>query len=216
MFDVLSNAALLVHMASLLYVIAFIIRDQLMLRVLVLVATAMYIGYYYYVPTEPLWDAIVWSAILGVANAWVMVGLVLQRTTFRMSDEEKRLLAVFDTLSPGEFRKLLKITEWNTADDEVELIRENHSVDNLYCVLEGDITIAKQGREFSLEPVAFVGEVAFFNRVNASATVRLNKGARYVSWFSKSLRELQTSEPGIRIALYERLNRDMANKVAAS
>ncbi len=216
MFEVLGSAAMLVHMASLLYVIAFIIRDQLTLRILVLVATAMYIGYYYFVPATPLWDAIAWSTILGLANVWVMIGIILERTTFRMSEQEKRLFAVFDTLSPGEFRKLLKITEWHKPTASTELTREGENVNRLMCVMDGEIEVFKQERRFQLNPIAFIGEVAFFRQIPATATTQVGPQSIYVSWPSAALRDLQANYPGIRIAMYERLNRDMADKVAAS
>ncbi len=216
MFEVLGSAAMLVHMASLLYVIAFIIRDQLMLRILVLVATALYIGYYYFVPATPLWDAIAWSAVLGLANVWVMVGIILERTTYRMNNEEKRLFGVFDTLSPGEFRKLLKITQWHKSTASTELTQEGKEVDRLICVMDGEIEVLKQQRRFQLSPVAFIGEVAFFRQIPATATTQVGPGSLYVSWPSAALRDLQANYPGIRIAMYERLNRDMADKVAAS
>lgn len=216
MSEIITSGAILVHIASLLYVIAFIIRDQLLLRILVLVATVLYIVYYYLVPNLPLWDAIIWSIILGIANIWVMVGLILERTTFNLTEREKALFMVFENLSPGEFRKLLKISQWQSATHHTTIITENEPVDHLYLMLEGQAEITKQERCFALSAPVFFGEVAFFKEIKASATVKILQGAQYVRWKHEPLRSLQTKNPSIRIAFYERLNSDMANKVAAS
>ena len=96
------NASLLVHLASFLYVIAFIVRNQLVLRSLVLLATVMYIIYYFIVPAVPLWDAIGWSIILGAANIYIIIQLILERTAFRLTEKEKALYRVFETINPGE------------------------------------------------------------------------------------------------------------------
>ena len=211
---ILNNAAVLVHMASLLYVIAFLVRDQLMLRILVLIATLLYIGYYYFVPEIPLWDAIFWSLVLGAANLYVTVQILLQRTTFNMTGAEKRLCERFDTMTPGEFRRMLKIAHWDHR--EATLTQENEPVDRLYYVLSGTVDVEKQGRSFTLEAGVFIGEVAYFLKRDASATVKLFGIPNYVYWERDELQKLEQKNPGIRVALHSLLNTDMAAKVAVS
>ncbi|MEM7194085.1 MAG: cyclic nucleotide-binding domain-containing protein [Pseudomonadota bacterium] len=212
----LTSAVVLIHIASLLYVVAFAVSDQLLLRGLVLVATILYILYYYFVPDQPLWEPIIWSLILGAANLWVTVKIVLERTTFNLSDDEKRLYDVFSTLSPGEFRKLLGVTTWNTVQDNIVLTEEDKPVERLFYILDGTTVVSKQNREFPLDPGIFIGEVAFFLNQNASATTTLQTGGNYVYWESDTFKQLQKKNPGIRVAIYELLNRDMATKVSAS
>lgn len=211
---ILNNAAILVHMASLLYVIAFLVRDQLMLRILVLIATALYIGYYYFVPEIPLWDAIFWSLVLGAANLFVTVRILLQRTTFNMTGAEKRLCDRFNTMTPGEFRRMLNIAHWDHRD--ATLTTENEPVDRLYYVLGGTVDVEKQGRTFTLPEGVFIGEVAYFLKGNASATVKVSGAPNYVYWERSELQKLEKKNSGIRIALHSLLNTDMAAKVAVS
>jgi len=211
---IFENAAFLVHMASLLYVIAFLVRDQLLLRFLVLVATVLYIGYYYFVPEEPLWDAIIWSLILGAANLFVTIRILLERTTFNMTDTEKRLCESFHTMTPGEFRRLLKVAHW--GNEQAVLTKEEAAVDRLYYVLNGTISVDKKGREFNLPEGVFIGEVAYFLKGNASATVTVSGVPNYVYWERSELQKLERNNPGIRIALQSLMNTDMANKVAVS
>ncbi len=201
-------------MASLLYVIAFLVRDQLMLRILVLIATLLYIGYYYFVPEIPLWDAIFWSLVLGAANLYVTVRILLQRTTFNMTGAEKRLCDRFDTMTPGEFRRMLKIAHWDHR--EAILTQENEPVDRLYYVLNGTVDVEKQGRSFALEAGVFIGEVAYFLKRDASATVKVSGIPNYVYWERDELQKLEQKNPSIRVALHSLLNTDMATKVAVS
>lgn len=216
MQDFMSNAGALVHLASLLYVIAFLVRDQLWLRVLVLIATILYIGYYYFVPEEPLWDAIGWSIILGLANLYITSLIILERTTLNMSDEEKTLFNAFHTMSPGEFRNVLKLASWHDGDSNVRLTTENRPNDQLYYVLRGQSRIEKSGRTFSIPEGVFIGEVTYLLKCDASATVYPPEGGRYVSWSQEALENLERKNPGLRIALHGLFNKDMAGKVAAS
>ncbi|MGI9407760.1 MAG: hypothetical protein ACR2O4_15405 [Hyphomicrobiaceae bacterium] len=216
MDDIFGNAAVLIHMASLLYVIAFLVRDQLWLRLLVLVATLLYIGYYYFVPEEPLWDAIAWSVVLGLANLYITLQIVLERTTYSLSEEEKKLYDAFDTMTPGEFRKMLKIGTWHDGDGVTRLTTENATNENLYFVLHGESVVEKSGRSFPIPERVFVGEVAYFLKCHASATVTVPRGGRYISWPRQALETLERKNPGIRVALQSLMNTDMAGKVAAS
>jgi len=211
------SASLLVHIASLLYVVAFVVRSQLLLRSLVLIATLLYIAYYFFAPDVPLWDAIGWSAILGLANLYVMTQIILERTTFRLSTNEKKLYKVFATLNPGEFRRLLKITNWHKVGSETAqiLTTEGEICKHLFFVLSGDIQITKGNRQFGILPEKFIGEVSYYLEDAASATVSVSAGD-YVSWDHDALEKLKKMNPGIRVAIQQILSTDMAHKIALS
>ncbi len=210
------DAAWLVHLASLLYVIAFLVREQLSLRMLVLFATGLYIAYYYFVPERPLWDAIAWSLVLGAANLMVMVSLLLQRTTYGLSQREQALFKHFHTMNPGEFRKLLKIAQWKTAGQAEILTLENQPCERLYYIVEGAAEVKKGGKVLQVRVGTFIGEVAYFLKRDASATVTLRAGGEYVCWTHGDLTNLERKNPAIRVALHQLLSSDMAAKVAAS
>ena len=216
MSNFFNSASILVHIAALFYVAGFMVRDQLILRILVFAGTLLYLAYYYWALDTPLWDAFFWSLVMGAANFWVMFQLALERTTFNMSEEEKQLFGVFEGMTPGEFRRLIKIATWHDSDGTTPLTDENQPVTNLYYVLSGPIHIDKQGQTFDLNHAAFIGEVGFFLNTNASATVTVAEGGRYISWNGDKLRALQAKHPGIRAALHSLLNADMAAKVAKS
>jgi hypothetical protein len=216
MNHVVTNASILVHIAAMFYVAGFLVRDQLLLRGLVLTGTLCYLGYYNFALEKPLWDAIFWSSILGMANLFIIVKMVRERYAFNMSEEEKQIYKVFDAMLPGEFRRLLKISTWQNGDGSTLLTQEGEPVEHLYYVLDGDISVEKSGQNFNIRHGTFIGEVAFFLNSNASATVCVGKGGRYLKWRKQELLKLQKSYPGIRVALYSILNDDMAKKVAQS
>ena len=209
------DASMLVHVASLIYVMGFMVIDQLRLRTMILIGTGLYIAYYLTLD-PPLWDAMFWSVIMSIANIWIITKLILDRSTFNLSAENLKLYEVFDAMTPGEFRRLLKIANWHDGHEQTKLTREGEKVESLYYVLNGPVEIDKQGDKFSIEDSAFIGEVAFFLESNASATVTVAETARYARWDHDSLMELQKKDPGIRAALHSILNKDMAAKVASS
>ncbi len=211
-----TGAELWVHMAASFYVAGFLVRDQLWLRSLILCGTCCYMGYYFFVNDTPLWDAFIWSCIMGVANLSMIIRIALERTTFAMSEEERSLFQAFEGLSPGEFRKLLKFTHWRTADGKRLLTVENEKPDRLFYMLDGTIQISKRGTAFSVSRPGFIGEISYTLDQNASATVLISEGGRYVYWNKDDLAKIELKQPAIRVALARILNADLAKKVAKS
>lgn len=213
--DSLFTPATLVHIAALFTFAGFLVRDQVLLRALLLIGTCCYIGYYYFANEPPLWEAIFWSTVTGGANLYVLALLIMQRTTLALSEEEKDLYAAFAALSPGEFRRILKVAKWKDATDDEHLTVEDEICDRLFFVTKGQIRIEKGERVFHIPPGSFIGEVAYFLKKEASATTVVEPGGRYVSVKRKDLEAIEKRHPAIRIALHSMLSMDMAAKVAA-
>jgi hypothetical protein len=185
-----------------------------MLRSLVIVGNIVYVVYYYVVVDHPLWGGI-FRSVVGILINAVMIGrIVADRAYFGLSDDERALHAQLDTLTPGEFRRLMKAGRWRTATAETVISEEGRPLAELTYVLAGTVTVDKGGTRFVLAPPAFVGEVAFVTHRPASATVRLSPGARYVTWEMGTLQRLLLRAPSLRIGLGAAFNRDMAEKVA--
>lgn len=204
----------IVHIGAALYLAGFLCRDQLLLRGFVVLGDIVYVLYFYFAPAEPLWGGIFWSVVFTAANV-VMIGrIIADRTPRRMRDEDRRLHGFLDTLTPGEFRRLMKDAEWRTAWQETTIAEEGRPLGRLCYVLEGGIAVEKHGKRIDVAAPSFIGEVAFLTDRPASATVILGPGARYVSWEMGKLRRLLLRAPSLRIGLGAALNRDMAEKVA--
>jgi hypothetical protein len=204
----------IVHVGAAFYLAGFLFRDQLMLRGLIIAGDLVYILYFLLAPNEPLWGGVFWSAVFMAVNAWMIGRIVADRTHFRMSEDERRLFALLDGLSPGEFRRLMKVGRWHLAAEPTVLTRESQPLERLYYVLDGAVTIDKGGHSFPIAPHVFIGEVAFLTGQPASATVTVAENSRYVSWERGPLRRLQLRAPSLTMAFHAALNKDMAAKVA--
>ena len=208
----------LIYIGAALLLLAYAIRDELQLRVMIVVSTFIYIAYYYALPEGPLWDAIVTSLLMVAVNIWVLTQIALERTTFRLSDDAKALFEAFDTLSPGQFRRILKLAKWNRADDPegTTLTREAEPSGALFYVFEGIISVEKHGRQFRLPEGNFVGEVAYVLNRKTTTTSVAPQGVRYVEWDADALRALSRKYPALGNALNALLTRDLAKKLNTS
>ncbi|MBI2718114.1 MAG: cyclic nucleotide-binding domain-containing protein [Rhizobiales bacterium] len=206
----------IVHIGSLLYLAGFLFRDQLILRILVVGGDIVYVLYYYYAPSTPLWWGIFWSLLFITVNIAVVGRLIMDRTVSDLSAEAKALFEQLGNFTPGDFRRLLKIGELRNAGVTVMLAEEGKRPGWLYYVVAGDIDIVKPGGNRITDRKAFVGEVAFLLDRPASATVTVGPGTQFFAWEEKALKRLLGKKPEITNALGAAFNRNLAAKVAAA
>lgn len=205
-----------VHLALLFYVLGFLTRDELILRVQVLVGTAFYILYYYFISDAPLWEAIWASLAIGAANIYSSYIIIYERSTFGMNAADRALFANFHTLRPGHFRRIMKKAQrWQVTEDTVLLTR-NAPVDKLFYVHAGDVDISRASKTATLEHGHFLGELAFLKGTPASATVIAKPGAEVIMWDQQTLKHIMDKSPTISNAILALFNEDLATKLLAS
>jgi hypothetical protein len=210
------NVEYLVYLAFAFALAGYLARDELWLRLLMLLASVNYLAYYYTVTEEPLWNAILTSGTLAFVN-FVMIGIViLERTTFAMSRQVAAIFRSFDMLTPGQFRRIMRYGTVRTADDTVRLTTEGMRVEKLYYVTAGTVIVTKEGRRTEIPPRIFVGEIAYATGNVASATVELAPGSVWVEWDQDRLRRLARRFPALGVALVAQFNADLLGKVATS
>lgn len=210
------SAGIFVHLALLFYVLGFLTRDELWLRCLLFVGTIFYILYYYYVSTDPLWDAILTSTILGVANLYVIVLICSERSTVFMSTEQIELYKSFPTLSPGQFRMILKRSRRVTLDDTAVLATFGQTSNALIFLISGKAKLERSGTRAACVIPSFIGEIGFLLQQPASATVTAEAGTEYLVWDAAEIRALLDRKTELSNAMIALFNIDLATKVARS
>ena len=210
------DIGLIVHLATLGYVLGFLFKDQLTLRIIVFVSTSFYIIYYYAYPDVPLWGAIMGSVLIMIANIIGTISLLHDRFPFSIDGEYKPIFKSLKNIAPGEFRRLMKASEQHTLSKELTITEESMPPTHLYYLIEGNGIANKNSRSFTINPGNFVGEISFILGGNATATVKLKTGSRYLSWDKISLQALLLKYPNLQQAFEARIARDMASKLATS
>jgi CRP-like cAMP-binding protein len=213
-FEQLLDSKNIVHVGALLYLCAFLFRDQLILRGLILLGDLVYILYFYFAPEVPLWGGIFWSAMFTIVNV-VMVWLIFfDEVQFSLPANDRKLFDLLVDLTPGQFRKLLKAGRQEVAASPIVITRENKPLHQLYFITDGKVTIEKGGRRMISEAKTFIGEIAFLLSRPATATVTLEPGCHYCVWDSKALHAVLNGNPALKTALSAAMNRKLAEKVA--
>ena len=204
---------ILVHIGSFLLLLAYLVRDQILLRAVIILGTIFYIVYYIFMEA-PLWSALLWNVSFVVINLIMIVVIYSDKTSFVMSEKEAKLYQVFYTLSPGEFKKLLKIADWFDGSSEERITTEGEIPSRLYFIINGEALIARDDKKFIVGPNIFIGELAYLTKKPATATVKLTDKVVGISWKTTSLTKLLASNPQMKIAFDGLLNQDLAAKLA--
>ncbi|WP_298492723.1 cyclic nucleotide-binding domain-containing protein [uncultured Maritimibacter sp.] len=215
-YEVGAWIALLVYAAFFFDLFGFLARDELWLRLLMLAASALYLVYYYSVADRPLWDAIITNAVLAGANLIMICVVVLERTTLAMPQETAALYRRFPMLTPGQFRRLLKLGEAHDPEAPVVLTEAGAPVEHLFYVVDGSVEIEKSGRASALPAGVFIGELAFLTGQSASATVSVKPGTRYIRWDTATLRRAMDRSEKFKVAMSAQFNTDLVAKVSQS
>jgi hypothetical protein len=215
MITAASLFTVLFHVSNLMAFLAFLLRDQLQLRVMMAVSLFLQGLYYYSIPGGPFFDPLFWKIVSFAANFLMIILVFGGRIDFGIPADLRSLYEKISVLSPGQFRKLAKLST-RSKDTEVPLLVEGQKVDQLHYLLKGNASIAKGKTRNAIASGVFLGEVAFLNGTPASATVRLQPGAECVSWDSQTLKHLMQKDKTIDIAMRGVFNHDLAAKVASS
>lgn len=215
MFEDWSPTALLVHGAALTYVIGFLVRDQLVLRALLQVGSVLYIAYYFFEPATPLWDAIVWTTVMFLANAWTMRRLIADRRGGTFEEEDLVIYSAIPEIAPGDFRRLMAMAQKDTAFVDISLTHEDRTPRNLWFLISGSAVVDRQGIRRRVQAPMFIGEAAYLLERTASATVTLSAGGRYARWPVEELREFLRKQDSLRTSMDGAFNRDLAAKLEA-
>jgi len=203
----------LVHVGALIFLIAYLVRDQILLRALIVIGTIFYIAYYLLMP-EPLWSALAWNSLFVLINCVMIFLIYADRAKFSMSEDEEKLFGLFNTLSPGEFRKLMKISEWVVAEEKMLITKLDEVPNKLYFILEGHAEVNRINNSFTIGPGVFIGELAFLTKNTATADVNLMRHSKSIYWETNRLMGLLTRNPQMKIAFDALLNKDLAAKLS--
>ncbi len=207
----------IIHVANILYLLSYSVKDMLWLRCLTVVAALCLLPYYYFQPV-PLTAAIIWNLLFSGINLLQIVLLLRERRPVELTEDQHFLYQlVFHRISAREFLKLLEFARWEDAAIGQFLVRKGEKMDRMMVIHSGIASIRSGERTVAeLGPGQFVGEMSFITGDPTSADVVAQKTLRYVSWPKDSLRCLLEERPQLKVALQDAIGADLVCKLKAS
>jgi hypothetical protein len=205
----------LLHVANVLYLLSYLVKDILWLRLLTVVAGLLLMTWAFFQPT-PLWSSIAWNALFLVINVYQSWVLVLERRPVHLSDRDQRLYQlVFRALTPREYVKLLALGRWEDAAADAHLVERERRLDRLMVIASGRAAVRVGDRSVELREGRFVGEMSFITGEAPTADVFALEAVRYVSWPKAELTKFLAQHPSLRAAWQAVLGADLVSKLRA-
>jgi len=204
------------HIASVLTMVAYLLKDILWLRLLTILSCFAGIAFNYFVPATPLWTIIGWNFLFAAINIVQCAIIIRERSGIQFTDEEKELHeTLFKNFAPFEFMKLMRIGNWREAKPGQVLTVEGQPLDEVMLIYDGRLGVETNGKEVAqLQDGNFIGEVSFISGGAATATVRAVDPTRYVSWSKKEIEKLLNRNPSMKFAMQGVFSTDLSKKLA--
>jgi hypothetical protein len=203
------------HLASILTMAAYLLKDILWLRLLTILSCFAGIAFNYFVPATPLWSVIYWNLLFAAINIVQIAIIIKERTGIHFTDEEKELHeTLFKNFAPFEFMKLMRVGKWLEAKQGQVLATEQKPIDSVMLIYNGLVGVESHGKEVAkLKDGNFIGEVSFITGGEATATVRALMPTRYISWPKTEISQLLNRNPSMRFAMQAMLSTDLSKKL---
>lgn len=205
----------LVHLGNLLIFASFAVVDILWLRVLQIVASAAFIGYFIALDRSA---PIVWNVAFIALNLVHTLRLIHQRRPVALTPEQERIyLRVFRSLTRREFLTLFERGAWREAGGGDILVAQGRPPNDLYLVTEGRVAVVVKDDEVArMGPGNFVGEMSFFTKHPPTADVHALSRVRMIAWPVEPLRRFLDGQPELRAKIERVIGADVIDKVRAS
>lgn len=208
-----SPGKLVGHLSYVLLVASMMMRSMKWLRIIAVsagIVSALY-GYFF------LKDfvTVFWEVVFVSVNLVQLLLLELNNRRARFSEDERRFVEiVVPDVEKAHARRLLKIAHWTEYETGTALTVEGKPVELLHFIVEGAVSIEKDGRIVGVcGHDDFVGEIGFMTGVGATATAIVANSVRCISFERAPFEALLRKDPALKHAFEASFNRALAGKL---
>jgi len=206
-----------IHVANVLYLFSYLVKDILWLRLLTVVAGSVLLAYYVLLPV-PLWAAIGWNVVFLAINVRQIHVLLLERRPVCLTPDELRLHQLaFRSLSQREFAKLLRLAHWENVVADQRFVSKGQPLDRIMVIADGRACVQIAGASgVELRPGCFVGEMSFLTGQTPNADVVATEPTRLVTWPQSELRTFLGRDAELRAIVQMAIGEDLVAKLGYS
>ena len=183
---------ILFNTANMIFLLAFMAKKIVWLRLLTITGMMVSIPYYLYFLEAPMWNNIFWVSTYALINLVMLFIIYLESRPVKLSDLEQKIYDLtFKSLEPRVFKKLIDHGSLEELQPEVVLVNRDSELDSLMLVVEGEAEVVlKYGEHLIIPTGGFIGEQSYITGGKTSADVTSGKEATMIlRWNSEVLRK---------------------------
>jgi hypothetical protein len=202
------------HIANLIFVGAYWVKDILWLRVFSIVGSLVILPYFYFQP-DTAWAPMFWSCIFISINSYRAYGIVQDRRPIQFHGDEGILYnKAFKSLTPHQFRRLLDIGRWHDLDVDTKLETTGVPEKTLTVILDGEVEARREGKLLaSLVSGDLVGTSRIFNDSPNFYDATVTRPTRVMQWDYEEVHKLAGSDQDMAFSLNKIAGAAIADKL---
>jgi len=207
---------ILFNTANIFFLLAFMAKKILWLRILTITGMMVSIPYYLYFQEAPLWNNIFWICTYALINFVMLFIIYLESRPIELSDLEQNIYNMtFKSLEPRVFKKLIDHGSLEEFQPDVNLVTRDSELDSLMYVVEGEAEVVlRHGEELTIPKGGFIGEQSYITGEKTSADVKIGKeAAKIIRWNSEALRKYLAGKEALKDNLDLIFTADLIHKL---
>jgi hypothetical protein len=204
----------LINLANIALLLAFALRDVLILRVLALASDVLIIPYYYF-QHKPLWPPIFWGLAFVIVNGAQIVVLISERRPVILSKKEEELHRLaFASIDKREFLKMASLARWIELPPGMLIFKKDHRISDAVILLSGEIDAVLDGKVFWVyRPGQLIGNVSAYSGLVSPVDVVTRGRTRLAMWDMEQMAEFTANRPELRAKFLHIMSTDLAAKL---
>ncbi len=203
------------HVANVLYLCSYSMRDILWLRVLTVLAM-LCLGWCYWTCSQ--FYALGWQGAFLAINFFQIGLLVLERRPVQLTEDQQKLYeGPLNTLTPRQVQRFTDKAKWATISDGSKLVTEDEKLQHLILLLSGSAKVISRGKVIArIDAGQFAGEMSFLKGGTTTADVVAEGTVLYATWPEAYVKNLMEQDLELGTALQAALGIDLVHKLINS
>ena len=203
----------LIHVANVILLFAFAVRDVLLLRILFVIGSIAALGFYFFL-SPPLWSAIGWTCVyIAIHTYWIVRIYLERRPVVLMAEEEKLYELAFSKMDRRKFLTLVSLGRWQDGETDQKLFQQGEKVTKVCVLISGKVSGSLDGNHIAeMNPGQLVGTAAVITG-SAPCDAIISESCRYITWDVATVDALRARDPELDSQLSDMINIDLAKKI---
>lgn len=202
-----------IHIANILFLISYLVRDIFLLRILSLVAGFSLLPYYFLVQGGPIKSSIFWSIVFSSVNIYQLIKLYRERKPVQLTRQEHLLYqSSFSSFTMRQFRTLLDAAtqnNMNCTDADTELSLSYDFRNQIMFVLEGCLEANKK----AYSEGQLIGTVDYVTQSACTNSIRLEENCALLVWKREQLDKLFEKDKELYASWQSLLSKSLAEQL---
>lgn len=216
----MSSTLIFLNVANVLYVVCYLVKDVLLLRILAVAAMLAIIPYYWlHHSNGPMFEPLVWNGVFMAINVFWIVMIFRERQPPRLTEDEKDLYETTfrKVCSERDMLRILELAQWKEAAKGDLIIKANTESNLLMLIHSGKASVRVEGKRIAQLSAGDLGaEMSFITGQKTNADVIADGPLRYIVWTRGDLLSLFDQRPELRNAVYQLIGHDLVAKLSST